>query len=233
MKKILATLLIAAMALSFAACGSDKKETAKDPAKDTPAVEDTTDAATDDTVDAVVEDTDEVTEDIPAEGDEIVSIALINKFEELAADSSLDAQAIADGLLTTDVLASVGMMGTMPIEDTYLSGFDNYEVKGFTECVMFSPMIGTIPFVGYVFTIGDGVDAQEFVSELEANANLRWNICTEADTMASDIVGDKVMFVMCPNSFEQDVPEEEMPMDEGIGDMGIEEIPAYDPDVMA
>lgn len=84
----------------------------------------------------------------------------------------------------------------------YLTGFDNTEITGFEEGVMFAPMIGTIPFVGYVFRLAEGADVQAFVTLLHDNANPRWNICTEADQVVTAFSGDLVFFVMCPYSLE-------------------------------
>jgi len=61
-------------------------------------------------------------------------------------------------------------------------------------------MIGTIPFVGYVFTVEGDVDA--FAAELESLCDLRWNICTEAEEAVVGISGDKVFFVMSVKNFE-------------------------------
>lgn len=213
MKKIIALLLTLALVFTVVAC----TKTTDNNENDTP---DTNDAAVD-TEEIVSDDT----ADAPAADDASVAQTLVSKFKTLAADTSLDAQAIADALAAAEVLSPVGV-ATMPIEDVYLSGFDNYEVKGFAECVMFAPMIGTIPFVGYVFTVGDGVDATTFASDLEANANLRWNICTAADEVATAVDGTKVMFVMAPMSFEDSSDEA---VDDGVADMGMdEEVPAYD-----
>ena len=215
MKKIIALLLTLVLAFSVVAC----TKTTDNNENNTP---DTSDVAVD-TEDIVSDEN-----DTPAADGASVAQTLVSEFKTLAADTSLNAQAIADALLGSTVLSNVGMMGTMPIEDVYLSGFDNDEVKGFDECVMFSPMIGTIPFVGYVFTVADGVDAAAFASDLEANANLRWNICVAADEVATAVEGSKVMFVMAPMSFEQDQPED-MVQDDMVGgmDMG-DEIPAFD-----
>ena len=90
----------------------------------------------------------------------------------------------------------------MPVEPGYLTGFDDYEVKAFSDAIMVAPMIGTIPFVAYVFSVADGVDSATFASELEANCNPRWNICTAAEETVTEVVGNKVFFVMCPMSFE-------------------------------
>jgi len=91
----------------------------------------------------------------------------------------------------------------MSVEEGYLTGFGNAEIKGFKEGAMFAPMIGTIPFVGYVFTLENADKASDFIAQLKKNANLRWNICTEADEMITGNVGNKVFFVMSPVSFEQ------------------------------
>ena len=53
-------------------------------------------------------------------------------------------------------------------------------------------MIGSIPFVGYVFVLEDGTDKTEFISNLKENANLRWNICVEAEEMVTGVAGNKV-----------------------------------------
>ena len=90
-----------------------------------------------------------------------------------------------------------------PIEAGLLMGFDNAEITGFQEGVMFGPMMGTIPFVGYIFVLEDGADVDGFVQTLEDNANLRWNICTEAEEMVAEADGNHVFFLMCPKNFEE------------------------------
>ena len=114
----------------------------------------------------------------------------------------MSAQSLADSLLTNSVIPFGG--ASMPVEPGYLSGFDNAEIKGFKEGYMFAPMIGSIPFIGYIFTLDAGTDASAFVSTLKANANKRWNICTEADEIVTGSVGNKVFFVMCPTAFEEE-----------------------------
>ncbi len=93
--------------------------------------------------------------------------------------------------------------GAIPVEPGLLSGFDNYEVKGFKSAVMCAPMIGSIAFVAYVFELDGTVDANTFIANLKSNANLRWNICVTADEMVAGSVGNKVFFVMCPTSLEE------------------------------
>ncbi len=180
MKKLIAILMALVMVLALAACS-------KAPVTE----ENTTEAEVQD----MVEETSEAT----VAGDTVAQ-ALAAEFKALAATET-DAQAIADKLAASAAVAAIGP-ATMPVEEGFLTGFDNYEVKGFEAGVMFAPMIGTIPFVGYVFSLADGADADAFVKGLEDNANLRWNICTQADEMVAVAEGNFVFFVMAPASFE-------------------------------
>ncbi|MBQ6824700.1 MAG: hypothetical protein IJP27_08605 [Clostridia bacterium] len=135
------------------------------------------------------------------------------------------AQEIADALLQNEIIQFMG--ATMPVEEGLLNGFGETEIKGFKEGVMFAPMIGTIPFVGYIFTLEDGADVNAFKTTLKDNANLRWNICTEAEELIVESKDNTVFFLMCPKSFEQ--PETEG--DAGVGGMDLpmeEGIPAED-----
>ena len=112
------------------------------------------------------------------------------------------ALSIAEALCANSVVPY--SLAAMEVEPGLLQGFDNAEIKGFKEGAVFMPMIGTHPFIGYVFVLEDGADTQSFISNLKSNANLRWNICTTADEMVAGSVGNKVFFVMCPSSFEQE-----------------------------
>ena len=91
-----------------------------------------------------------------------------------------------------------------PVEPGLLMGFGNDEITGFAEGVMFAPVIGTIPFVGYLFRLDAGTDGDAFVQTLKDQANPRWNICTEADETVVRREGDVVFFVMCPQSMDED-----------------------------
>lgn len=111
----------------------------------------------------------------------------------------ITSQELADTLIFDKMIPFSG--ATMPVEEGWLAGFDT-EITGFSDGVMFSPMIGTIPFVGYIFTVDEST-SDDFMKTLQDNANLRWNICTEADEMIVDKSGDKVFFLMCPSSFDE------------------------------
>lgn len=127
-----------------------------------------------------------------------VAQTLLADFKSCA--GSMGAQAIADRMIANDVIKFSG--GTMAVSPGVLAGFGNTEITGFSEGVMFSPVIGTIPFIGYIFVLDDGTDAAEFVKVLKSNADQRWNICTQADETVVSNVGNKVFFVMSPKSFE-------------------------------
>ena len=80
-------------------------------------------------------------------------------------------------------------------EAGYLRGFDE-EISGFKDGYVMGPMIGSIPFVGYVFQTEDNESADALLETLKSKANMRWNICTEADTMITDVKGNYVLFFM-------------------------------------
>ena len=82
----------------------------------------------------------------------------------------------------------------------YLSGFQK-EIKEYKNAYVIRPMIGTIPFIAYIFEVEN---SSEFAEELKSSADLRWNICTEADEMHVVVRGDYVFFVMSPKNFEQE-----------------------------
>lgn len=154
-----------------------------------------------------------------------VGQTLLNDFK---ADNSGTAQEIAERLIANDIIEFMG--GAMPVEEGLLSGFDNTEIKGFKEGVMFAPMMSSIAFVGYIFELDEGADVEAFKTTLKDSANLCWNICVEAEELIVENEGNKVFFLMCPKSFEQpevegdgavagdmDMPAQDMiPAEDGI-----------------
>ncbi len=148
--------------------------------------------------------TEEKPEEKPEEAPEVkpsgtVGDALLADFRANSGKSGME---IAESVIKNSIIPEELVLMTMEIEEGYLTGFDNTEIKGFENGVMFAPGMGTIPFVGYVFTLPGGADADAFVKTLKESANLRWNICTEAEQMVVEKSGNKVFFLMCPNSFE-------------------------------
>lgn len=110
-------------------------------------------------------------------------------------------QEIADRILANEIIPFSG--ASMEVEPGYLTGFDNTEIIGFESGVMFGPVMGTIPFVGYIFDLADDTDEDAFMKNLKENANLRWNICTEAEELTIDEEEDKIFFLMSPVKFEE------------------------------
>lgn len=143
----------------------------------------------------------EVKPEAKPEASKTVGNALLADFKAKAGSHS-SAVSLAEALASNSVLQQINC-GAMPVEPGFLTGFDNAEIKGFKEGAMFTPMIGTIPFVGYVFILEDGVNSSDFISTLKFSANLRWNICTTADEMVAGSSGNKVFFVMSPKTFEE------------------------------
>ena len=115
--------------------------------------------------------------------------------------SKMDSLSLAEALVTNPAIKFMG--GAMEVEEGLLQGFDNTEIKGFKSGAVFMPMIGSIPFIGYVFELENSADVNSFVSTLKNNANKRWNICVEAEEMVTGSVGNKVFFVMCPKTLEE------------------------------
>lgn len=126
---------------------------------------------------------------------------LLKAFKSMvSSNSNRSVTDIAQELVTNDVITFAGL--AMEVSEGYLNGFDG-EITGFSEGAVFAPMIGSIPFIGYVFRLDDGADTGAFVSELKSKANLRWNVCVEADEMICEAKGNYVFFVMSPKSLEE------------------------------
>lgn len=124
--------------------------------------------------------------------------------DQLASNPEMTSDELAQALVGNEIILFAGT--TAPIVPGFLPGF-SADITGFKDGTTFAPIIGTIPFVGYIFNLEDDADVNAFMQTLKDNANLRWNICTEAEEMVVDNVGNKVFFVMCPKAFE-DAPAE-------------------------
>lgn len=207
MKKLLAMILTAVLSMSLIACGNKGTDGNQNVNEDNSVVEDginnedmvgvTEDVTTEEntTEETTTEEgnTDSAADTIG----QMLKTVFLNTVEENADATALE---IADTLLAQDMIQFAGT--SMEVEPGLLSGFNNTEITGFSEGAMFAPMIGSIPFVGYIFVLEDGADTAQFVQTLEENADPRWNICTEADETVVEAAGNKVFFVMCPASFD-------------------------------
>ena len=194
MKKIIALLACLAMLLSLAACGTTTPDATE------PTTEPTEEVTT--PVEDVTEPAEEVTEPAATEG--TVGETLLAAFK---ANATGTAEEIANAVISNPIIPFMGMaMPINPVDFEFLSGLGEAKFE-YQEGAMFGPMIGTIPFIGYVFTLAEGADVEAFKTSLEENANLRWNICTAAEELVIENEGNTVFFLMCPATFEQ--PEEE------------------------
>ena len=223
MKKILTIMIAAALVLSMAACSNKTEETvapgetpvpeASTPAEGEKAPETTPEAQEKLPEEAKKPEETKQPEKAPEastapeatptpqptpEAPKTVGNTLLAAFK---ANSGGSALSVAESLSSNPAIKV--SVGAMEIEPGYLTGFDNTEITGFKEGAVFMPMIGTIPFVGYVFTLENAADAPAFISKLKSAANLRWNICTSADEMVAGSAGNKVFFVMCPTEFAE------------------------------
>lgn len=201
MKKILAIVLSVAMLLCFAACTAkeDKKPDAPE-AHETLVTDDINQPAQpgegpEADMPSVDGETPAVDSENAGDGSSAAQ-TLLNVFYTEMANPDASAEAVANAVMAHESIQFMPMV--MPVDEVF-TGFNN-QITGFKEAVQFGPAIGTIPFVGYVFVLENGADVEAFKANLEAEANLRWNICTEAEEMVCENVGNTVFFLMCPVS---------------------------------
>ena len=192
MKKILALILAALMLLSVVACD---KTTDEEKTPDT-SVEDTTVGDGTENDDNTVEADGVIAPTVDAG---TLGEAQWNAFvNAIGANAQATTEELANTLVTDPAIQFMG--GAMPIEvgTEFFTGFDEYQITGFESAAVYMPMIGSIPFVGYVFDLAEGADVAAFVQALLDNCNPRWNICVTADQSVAGAIGDKVFFLMCP-----------------------------------
>lgn len=127
-----------------------------------------------------------------------IATTLVKQFESEAKNEK-DIEKIAKKISENEAI-EISVDVSKINEGDYISGFQK-EIKDFKNAYAIRPMIGTIPFVAYIFEVEN---ASEFAEELKANADLRWNICTEADEMRAAVSDNYVFFIMSPKNFEQE-----------------------------
>ena len=210
MKRFLVTILSVAIAANLVACGcgaagnnnAEVEQDAvveEDPTMNQPA------AAPEDT--SAEMPTPSVDSEMAVEGEtavtgDTVGSMLAEEFHVLKAENAaITAQEMADAILANPMIQFSG--ASMEVEEGLLTGFGNAEITGFNSGVMFAPMIGSIPFVGYVFELEEGADVDAFMQTLSDNADPRWNVCVEAEETVVENADNMVFFVMCPAQFEE------------------------------
>ena len=99
---------------------------------------------------------------------ETVANTLMSEFKSIA--KSKNAESIANQLIANKIIPF--MPAVMPVEEGWLNGFGDAEITGFKEGAMFGPMIGSIPFIGYVFELKDETDVNQFISTIVISGQL-------------------------------------------------------------
>lgn len=127
--------------------------------------------------------------------------SLKKQFIEITEGGETDPLTIAEALMSNELIQFAPMVTEID-PGIFLQGFELDAVEGYSKAAMFGPMIGSIPFVGYIFNLEEGVDADGFITKLEENADLNWNICVSADEMHTAKSGTTVFFLMSPLSLE-------------------------------
>lgn len=208
-KKLVVGLLVFGMCTSLAACGAANNQ--ENNATVTEQIEQTEQNGQTEQTEQVGEEMTDINTEQSVTDDAAGNVSgdtagqtLLGVFMEASnANADATAQELADTVLADPSIQFSGV--TMEVEPGLLSGFGNAEITGFDEGVMFGPMIGSIPFVGYVFVVPEGEDVDAFMNTLKENADPRWNICTEADETVVESSGQKVFFLMCPSSFAEEL----------------------------
>lgn len=114
-------------------------------------------------------------------------------------NKSITPMQMAEALLENDAIEFKG--AAVEVQRGLLAGF-NGEIEGFETGIRFSPVIGAIPFIGYIFEVEADEDIDEFKERLKSESNPRWNVCSEADETFVESSGNMVLFLMSPIEFE-------------------------------
>lgn len=204
MKKLFALLLALALVLSLAACGEKADAPAGEQAGQNNNEEASNNTENNDNTNNDAETDEGTGEGTGEEGDTAegspAQVYLAAFSAAVKAGDYADMEALGNKIVEADAVP-LGLI-SMKMEPGWLNGF-TAEVTGFSDCAVIAPMIGSIPFISYVFTLEENVAVDDFVSTLQSIADLRWNICTSADEMAYAVEDGVVCFVMAPASFEE------------------------------
>lgn len=217
MKKTIAMIVTAAMVLSMTACAGNK---GNETPTNTPTAAPTESAGnpTETPVETPVPEGPAVT--APDVKENTVGSILWDAFVSAKTENpDATTEDIANIIITNPIIEFFG--GAAPVEEGWLSGF-SAEITGFESAAQFGPMMGSIAFIGYVFDLAADADVNAFMTTLKDNANLRWNVCVEADYLQMGAYGSTVYLLMYPAY-----------MDEELGGSGAEVTAPAEADIIA
>lgn len=132
----------------------------------------------------------------PKNNDNTLAVNLVQEFKKEITETK-DIKKVAKKLAKSDFDMPDLEVSNVSNAD-YLTGF-NEKIQGYKKAYVIAPTISTIPFIAYIF---ESDKPNELANTLKEQANLRWNICTEADEMQVAVVDNYVFFVMSPNNFD-------------------------------
>ena len=202
MKRILALILVALMALTFVACNNetpDNNNDNNDNVTEAPAGDATEAPEGDETP---VADPDTIVPDVDKE---TLGYYFFDKFLEIKkADPTKNAETVVNEIMSSKLGTAVQFPMVMPVEPGFLTGF-SADINGFESATLFAPGMMGVAFVGYVFDLAEGTDVAAFIKTLADNADPRWNMCTEAEMTAIGAYKNSVIIVMCPKAVPSSV----------------------------
>lgn len=190
MKKILALILSALMLVSLASCSGSKETTADSTSNKAPE----TSKAPETT--AAPETTEAPKSTVALEK---IAAALVEKYAEYADlrnsfDDMMKDLPEADRISYEEFLASA--LANVKVEDlSFLMGLTEVPA-GIKEAQQYQPAMMGQAYIGYIFRLNEGTDVEAFKKALTEKADLRWNICTQANTIVCENYGDVVFFSM-------------------------------------
>lgn len=194
MKRILALILVAMMALTFVACNNEtpNNDNVNDNGTEAPTGGDETPAVDTDTI-------------VPEVDTNTLGYVFFEKFLEIKkADPTKNSEAVVNEIMSSKLGTAVQFPMVMPVEPGFLSGFST-EIDGFESATVFAPGMMGVAFIGYVFDLAEGADVEAFVKKVTDNSDRRWNMCTEAEMIAVGAYKNSVILVMCPTAIPSSV----------------------------
>lgn len=201
-KRILIASVSALLCASMVACGNTKvEETTAATTTVANGEVTTTTEATEATTEAPAEDKVAVIEpnvDANTLGGKLWAAFVAAKEEK----PEISAEELANQLVTNEAIQFMGGAMALEANQEFFNGFDDYKITGYESGAVYMPMIGSIPFIGYVFELAEDADVAAFVQTLSDKANPRWNICVTAEQTVAGAYGTTVFFLMCPTSLE-------------------------------